>query len=87
MQQSLAEFLLTEVCCMLPLMSQSSSTLFMGRALRTGLDLLHPDHRSKVLEHQEQQRGHHDIHSRERSFQVGQSEVVRNFQEGPRYGC
>ena len=84
-QQCLAEFLLTYRVTPHSTTNESPSKLLMGRELRTRLDLLHPDCGSTVLEHQSQQKDQHDRHSRERDFHVGQSVMVRNFREGPRW--
>ena len=84
-QQCLAEFLLTYRVTPHSTTNESPSQLLMGRELRTRLDLLHPDCGSTVLEHQSQQKDQHDRHSRERDFHVGQSVMVRNFREGPRW--
>ena len=85
LQQSLAEFLLTYRVTPHATTNEAPCTLFFGRPLRTRLDLLHPDPRARVLSKQEQQKRHHDVHSRKRHFQVGQTVVVRNFREGPRW--
>ena len=37
------------------------------------------------MEHQNQQKQHHDHKSRPRDFHVGQNVMVRNFREGPRW--
>ena len=84
-QQCLAEFLLTYRVTPHATTNESPSKLLMGRDLRTRLDLLHPDCGSTVLDHQTQQKQQHDRHSRERVFHVGQSVMVRNFREGPRW--
>ena len=84
-QQCLAEFLLTYQVTPLSTTNESPSKLLMGRELRIHLDLLHPDCGSTVLEHQSQQNDQHGRHSRERDFYLGQSVMVRNLWEGPRW--
>ena len=51
----------------------------MGRRLRTRLDLLHPDPEKKVQQKQAQQQKYHDVHSKARVFEVGQSVLARNY--------
>ena len=84
-QQCLAEFLLAYRVTPHSTTNESPSKLLMGRQLRTRLDLLHPDCGSTVMEHQNQQKQHHDRKSRPRDFHVGQNVMVRNFREGPRW--
>ena len=52
--------------------------LFMGRMIRTRLDLLHPSDNKRVNEHQANQKQYHDKRARQRSFKVGQRVVVRD---------
>ena len=61
------------------------SMLFLGRCLRTRLDLLRPDLGSKVASHQASQKEHHDAHSRPRYLQVGNSVMVRDFHGSSRW--
>ena len=84
-QQSLAEFLLTYRVTPHATTNASPSQLFMGRQIRTRLDLLHPNGRATVRDRQAKQKQHHDIHSRDRVFHEGQHVFVRNFREGPKW--
>ena len=59
------------------------SELFMGRSLRTRLDLLRPNLEESVVRKQAQQKMKHDQHSKFREFQIGQSVLARNYRPGP----
>ena len=59
------------------------SSLFIGRELRTRLDLLSPDVGGRVRDRQATQKAYHDKHSRLRELRVGQSVWARNFRDGP----
>ena len=59
------------------------STLFLGRDLRTQLDILRPDVGKHVRMQQSRQKALHDQHARDREFSVGQSVRTRNMREGP----
>ena len=59
--------------------------LFMGRQLRVRLDLLHPAVRTRVENKQADQCRQHDKTARLRSLDVGESVLVRNFRDGPRW--
>ena len=59
--------------------------LFLRRALRTRLDLLRPLLSSRVQTKQAQQKGQHDMHSKDRTFEVGQCVLVRNLRAGPKW--
>ena len=63
----------------------SPSSLFLGREVRTRLDLLHPDLASRVYKKQSEQKAYHDQHSRERSISLGQSVMVLNLRPGPKW--
>ena len=63
----------------------SPAELFMKRPLRTRLDLLRPSLSSRVLSRQADQKRLHDAHSKSREFEVGQSVLVRNLREGPKW--
>ena len=60
----------------------SPAELLFGRPLRSPLDLLHPDIRSRVSSHQEQQKGNHDRHAKERVFHEEDLVYARNFRPG-----
>ena len=57
--------------------------LFLGRSLRTWLDLMHPDIGQRVRSKQAKQEQHHDQHAHHREFQVGQRVMTRNYRSGP----
>ena len=59
--------------------------LFMKRPLKTRLDLLRPQLRSKVEGKQADQKQYHDIHSRDRSFDIGENVLARNLRDGPKW--
>ena len=59
------------------------SSLFMGRQLRTCLDLLSPDVGGRVRDRQASQKAYHDEHSHARELHVGQSVWAKNFRGGP----
>ena len=50
---------------------QSPAELFLGRQLRSQLDVLHPDVPGRVQESQARQQRAHDSYSRARAFHVG----------------
>ena len=50
------------------------SSLFLGRNIRTRLDMVRPDVSQKVFEKQ-----YHDCHAGYRKFVVGQKVMVKNF--------
>ena len=57
----------------------------MKRSLCTHLDLLKPSLQSRVRAKQADQKNRHDFHSRDRSFNIGQSVLVRNPRDGPKW--
>ena len=57
----------------------SPAELLMKRTLRSRLDLLNPNIWSKVQQRQEKQRAYHDVHTKARSFQMGEGVYVRQF--------
>ena len=59
--------------------------LFMGRKLRTTLDLLMPDLGSFVAKKQIQQKHSHDGKAILRQFVEGQRVLVRNYRAGPKW--
>ena len=63
----------------------SPSSLFLGREVRTRLDLLHPDLASRVCKKQSEQKAYHDQHSREQSISLGQPVMVVNMRPGPKW--
>lgn len=63
----------------------SPAEMLQGRRLRSTLDLVHPDLRTKVERKQCVQKKHHDRQGSERSFQVGDAVITRNFSHGPKW--
>ena len=82
-QHRLASFLLTYRVTPHATTQVAPCTLFLGRNIRTRLDLVYPDIASQVCQKQAQQKYHHDLHARERDFVEGQKVMVRNFRPGP----
>ena len=60
----------------------SPAEMLLGRHLRSRLDLVVPDIRSKVLKKQQTQIINHDKKARNRTLQVGDTVSVRNFPSG-----
>ena len=65
--------------------NKTPAELFLGRNVRTCLDLIRPDTRKFVERKQGQQKAKHDQHAHERTFPVGQTVMVRNFRNGPKW--
>lgn len=61
----------------------SPAELFLGRPVRTRLDLLKPSVAVVVRNKQADQKAYHDAHSKERQLAIGQAVWVRNFRNGP----
>ena len=57
----------------------------MKRPLCMRLDLLRLSLSIRVLSRQADQKRLHDAHSKSREFEVGQSVLVRNLREGPKW--
>ena len=57
----------------------------LGRKPRTHLDFLHPDLAIQVQKKQERQKVNHDNRKPERSFDVNDPVLVRNFQSGDKW--
>ena len=62
---------------------RSPCELFLGRKVRTRLDLLHPSVEETVLQRQAQQKKDHDWHSKHREFAVGEKVMVKSRRPGP----
>ena len=58
-------------------------TLFLGRSIRTRLDLVHPDIAQRVRSKQAKQKQQHDQHAQHREFVIGQRVMTRNYRPGP----
>ena len=78
-EQTLAPFLLGYRTTPHSTTGVAPSTLFLGRDLRTRLDLLRPDIGKHVRVQQSRQKALHDQHARDREFSVGQSVWTRNM--------
>ncbi len=61
------------------------ASLFLQRHVRTRFDLLRPEVEDRVVANQATQKMHHDRHSRQRDFFVGQRVMVRNLRPGPQW--
>ena len=59
------------------------ASLFLGRPLRTRLDLLKPDLEQRVCKKQAEQVSQHDQHARYRTFAADQPVLAKNFRPGP----
>ena len=81
--QQLMSFLLSYRITPHATTNTAPSELFMGRSLRTRLDLLRPNLEESVVRKQAQQKMTHDQHSKFREFQIGQSVLARNYRLGP----
>lgn len=57
--------------------------LFLGRTVRTRLDLLKPDPAEHVMQQQAKQKEKHDLRARYRDLHIGQKVMVRNMRTGP----
>ena len=82
LQHRLANFLLTYRTTPHATTNEPPCVLFLGRNLRTRLDLLRPDRERTVISNQARQKYQHDLHSRHRAIEVGQRVLARN----PRFG-
>ena len=60
----------------------ASSELFLGRKLKTKLDLMRPDVRRRVEEKQARQKKGHDLKSKERVFRVGEAVWFKDHRRG-----
>ncbi|CAL9705832.1 unnamed protein product [Knipowitschia caucasica] len=63
----------------------SPAEMLQGRRLRSTLDLVHPDLRSKVEQKQGVQKKHHDKQRTVRSFLIGDAVITQNFSYGPKW--
>ena len=81
--QRLCSFLLQYRCTPHSTTNTPPCELFMGRTLRTRLDLLRPSQEDRVQAQQEMQKLQHDQHVKERELAVGQTVFAKNFRAGP----
>ena len=63
----------------------SPAELMMSRRLRSALDILMPDVKTKVQQKQLKQKENHDNKKRLRSFAPGDNVFVRNYSYGPKW--
>ena len=84
-EQALADFLMQYRTTPHCTTGVAPSDLFLGRTLRTRLDMLHPGVRNTVTAQQQRQKQQHDRHSHMREFPVGHVVWTRNWREGPRW--
>ena len=85
LQHCLASFLLGYRTTPHATTGRSPRVLFLGRELRTRLDLLRPNCKDHVVSQQSKQVQHHDQHAKPQQFQVGQRVMARNYRSGPRW--
>ncbi len=78
----LANFLLTYRSTPHATTQRSPCSLFIGRDIRTRLDLLRPNLQDQVLSKQAAQKDQHDHHARSRSMEVGQPVMAKNMLPG-----
>ena len=64
---------------------RSPSALFLGRELRTHLNLLKPNCEEHVLSKQSKQAQHHTQHAKPRCFEVRQQIMARNYGSGHKW--
>ena len=81
--QRLTNFLLTYRCTPHATTGEAPCQLFMGRKLRTRLNLMQPSSEERVQAKQAQQKYDHDKHAHPRELEIGQSVMAPNFLPGP----
>ena len=85
LEQSLMKFLIQYRVTPHAITGASPSSLFLGRNIRTRLDLLHSTVASRVQNKQLIQKDAVDRHRRAREFSIGQQIMAQNFQSGLRW--
>ena len=85
LQFKLAQFLLSYRSTPHNTTGLSPAELFLKRPLKTRLDLLCPSVERKVLQNQANQKKHHDAHSKDRSFDIGETVWVANLRGEPKW--
>ena len=83
LQHRLANFLLTFHTTPHATTNEPPCILFLGRSLRTRLDLLGPDRERTVVSSQARQKSQHDLHSHHRASNCS---WTASFGSNPRYG-
>ena len=84
-EQSLTKFLLQYRITPHAVTGASPSSLFLGRTIRTRLDLLHPDIGSRVQAKQLDRKAAVDAHRSMHQFAIGQHVMTQNFCNGARW--
>ena len=84
-EQGLMKFLLQYRITPHAVTGASPSSLFLGRTIRTRLDLLHPNIGSRVQAKQLHRKATVDTHRRLRQFAAGQHIMTRDFYNGARW--
>jgi len=79
LSQRLSSFLLSYHSIPHSTTNQPPSQLFLGRTLRTRLDLIHPSSEDHVKQKQAVQKSNHDCRAREQGFEAGLAVMVRTF--------
>ncbi|KAL5515075.1 hypothetical protein EMCRGX_G000193 [Ephydatia muelleri] len=64
---------------------KSPAELLLGRKPRSHLDFIFPSVEHHVTKNQEKQKENHDVHTRQRSFQVGEEVYVLNHRGMPKW--
>ena len=85
LKSNLARFLFSYRTTPNSTIGQTPAELFFSRRLRTRLDLLRPDLGRKTASKQSEQKMQHDMHAKERNFEVGKSVLVENFRGQPKW--
>ena len=85
LQHCLADFLFGYRSTPHSTTGRTPSSLFLGRELRTRLDILKPNCEDKVLTEQSHQVQQHDQHAKSRQFDVGQQVMARNYGPGSKW--
>lgn len=83
LSQRLTNFLLSYKSTPHATTHMAPSELFIGRKVRTRLDLIMPNLEEEMMLRQAQQKDKHDFHARAREFKIGQRTMVRNMRAGP----
>ena len=80
-QHSLKNFLLSYRSTPHATTGVASSTLFLGRQLRTRLDLVKPDLSQTVHDKQASQKSYHDQYAHQQEFVIGEHIMAKNCLE------